>query len=344
MSGPRWTVQETDLLRSLWYKVEASELASRLPERRWANIRNKAYKLGLPFGAPQGHESVVQAVARTGYSESALRRMLDRQRVSFRHYYPRPGQDPKRAVCRYYAIKDVNEAVGKHMRGETLKAASDRLMCSSSVLRELLKRHRLRDAEHYRRHARIVPEVYDSIVCRWRKGEYQRRSDAARRSMLIRLGRLGPGDAKKLARQPRSREFSDCHPWALRAWAIREHGSFTAAAARLGVYVTTLSDYMEGRLRIPAWVAKHVDDLSVPASKPALNHMGRKRGAVAMGASEFRQARISLRMRSIDLSVALGVTKSCVSFYESGKRPVLENIAAKMLALLSEQMEARKSA
>jgi hypothetical protein len=71
----RWTEEEDEILRSLWWEVSVEDLAVRL-KRPHSGVYAHALAIGLSSGPPEGAEPISRAAKRCGFSDATMRRIL----------------------------------------------------------------------------------------------------------------------------------------------------------------------------------------------------------------------------------------------------------------------------
>ncbi len=127
---PLWTEDEVERLVAQW-GLESMRSLVRWTGRRRASIYLKAKTLGLPLGAPPGWEPLEVAARRAGYSPPTLRTIL--RFACFRVY---EGYTPRQGGRWIVRIEEVDQAVARYVRTETLQEAARRHgMCAEKLAR-----------------------------------------------------------------------------------------------------------------------------------------------------------------------------------------------------------------
>lgn len=81
MHHKRWTRAEDMTIINGWGELSQRAMMENVPSRTWPAIRARARVLRLPFGIPQGFESVTKAAKRSGFSPSQIRKILKDAKV-----------------------------------------------------------------------------------------------------------------------------------------------------------------------------------------------------------------------------------------------------------------------
>lgn len=79
--GKSWSMLEDEALKLHW-DLSQRAVVEALPQRSWIAIRTRARALGLPFGRPQGYESVSSAAARCGFTQGSFEKILSAMGVA----------------------------------------------------------------------------------------------------------------------------------------------------------------------------------------------------------------------------------------------------------------------
>jgi len=125
-----WTDDEVERLVAQW-GLESMRSLVKWTGRRRASIYLKAKALGLPLGAPPGWEPLEVAARRAGYSADTLRTIL--RFAGFRVY---DGYTPRQGARWIVRIEEVDQAVARYVRTETLQEAARRHdMCAERLAR-----------------------------------------------------------------------------------------------------------------------------------------------------------------------------------------------------------------
>ena len=158
----RWSAKDNEILRMLWGEETVAAIAKRLG-RTVATTYQHAKEIGLPLGCPQGREYLTTAGARTGYRADQLRRILTWAGVRMLPAMSRPWSTGP--VRHYHTVDpfDVDEAVARWHKTETLEAASRRLgWCAETIHRDLVALGEPLPAKpRNKRHWRIPSELID---------------------------------------------------------------------------------------------------------------------------------------------------------------------------------------
>lgn len=162
----RWTQEQIQTLRMEWHELAARSLAAKLRPHSWIGIREKACQLGLPFGVPQGYESINEAERRTGFSRRVIKKLIANHDILVHHRYPLNKNKP--GVCLYVDPEEIDAAVKYRLSCETIGQAATRLGIEHTGLGKLLK------AKGYKvvigSALRLEPHIYDEIVAEYRAG------------------------------------------------------------------------------------------------------------------------------------------------------------------------------
>lgn len=105
------------MLCSVWESGQRT-IVSHFPLRSWLAIRARAIVLGLPFGTPQGFETITKASDRAGFSKGYLRKILEFSGVQVYKSMTtkRHGKARTHIVC----VDEVDAAVKRFMRFTTI--------------------------------------------------------------------------------------------------------------------------------------------------------------------------------------------------------------------------------
>ncbi len=164
----KWTAHDDDRLRMAWGIQSVTKLAADLDRTRRA-VCNRAEKIGLGLGVPQGFESIYEAALRCGYDRKQIRRILTWAHVCVR---PAPSRSGRTRV-RIVEPGDVDAAVGKWCAAETLEDAARRAGVSPTAMRDALSLEATRgtielDRRGPKRWWRLDPSVVDKVIAlRW---------------------------------------------------------------------------------------------------------------------------------------------------------------------------------
>jgi len=133
-----WSRAELETLRREWHEVGERTLKAKLRGRTWIAIRLRAKELGLPFGVPQGCESVRAGAMRCGYAHATFQRILDDSGVRVRACYR--DDHPRKPRTRYVDCAEADRAVAARLATESITGAANRLGMAGRVLWEMLLR------------------------------------------------------------------------------------------------------------------------------------------------------------------------------------------------------------
>jgi hypothetical protein len=115
-----WSAAELRTLTQEWGEVSERKLRAKLPNRSWAAIANKVARLKLPSPV-QGLVLLADAAAKTGFSDTGLRRLLERQGVRIiRHR--RNSASAKSTVSFHWMRVDLDEVVEAIRRDNAYRA------------------------------------------------------------------------------------------------------------------------------------------------------------------------------------------------------------------------------
>jgi hypothetical protein len=171
-----WTPQEDETLRQYWNDSSLKTLKSHLPGRTRNGIYERACKLGLKAGTPQGMVSVksLSKDPAWGYDYYKTLKMLEAAGARVRMF----SYAGKREGVRYVEIDDAHRAAEEWERGiadqrlgkETPKEAARRLKVRETTLREWLIKEGLRPPKVPDRKMKFwaTPDVYDRVVEKYR--------------------------------------------------------------------------------------------------------------------------------------------------------------------------------
>ncbi|NUP08412.1 MAG: hypothetical protein HOW73_20370 [Polyangiaceae bacterium] len=161
----RWSPADDKKLRLLW-GAPIANVAVELG-RTQRTVYWRARKLGLECGAPQGWEYLTAAAERTGYDTGQLRRILRAAGARPQRSISRPDVVAKR---RFNAVDplDVDDAVAKWCRQETVEEAAARSAISGDTLRRLLLAAGHVPPRSKRKRWRLDASVIDAVVAAYR--------------------------------------------------------------------------------------------------------------------------------------------------------------------------------
>lgn len=188
MSGrhyKRWSAKEDRQLRMLWGTCTLKELAVTMG-RTEVTTYWRGRKLGLTSGAPRGFEYLSHAAKRVGYATSQLRRILRAAGVPMSKAIARPTGKRKQRCTHFVEQVEVDRAVERWCRQETVEAAAERLGINSDTLRELLAAAGLKRPARAKAHWRLESEVIERVFKAWcdaRAGRMSLRHHAKRLGM-----------------------------------------------------------------------------------------------------------------------------------------------------------------
>jgi hypothetical protein len=174
--GAEWSRDDVLLLRNEWNVLSRRRLQHKL-QRTWIAIMVMAKRLKLPFGVPQGHETLTQAARRCNYSTWKLRQILAWAGVRLHRPYGQGRQQAQRIHALYIDPEHVDTAVREYLALETLShAARQRGMATQTLLKLLVAAGKVPATRKPRTAVRLPPEVYDAVVIAWRRTVTGRRS------------------------------------------------------------------------------------------------------------------------------------------------------------------------
>jgi hypothetical protein len=131
-----WTMQEDTSLRLWWGYYSLEIIAKRLKRGVHAVYKRAVATLKLRGGAPAGFETLTHAAERTGFETSSLRHLLRVEGVrAVTTMSPRRGSYARHMV----EVADVDDAVERYMRRETMAQAAERVGLSVDSLRLRLR-------------------------------------------------------------------------------------------------------------------------------------------------------------------------------------------------------------
>jgi transposase len=160
-----WTPREDDVLRMHWGARPVAEVATIL-ERSAEAVYQRAGKIGLGLGCPQGFEYLHNAALRVGHDPKTLRRILRWARVPIREASADPKSSNVRHVVEPYEVDEAMALWGEH---ETPAEAAHRTGFDEHTMRRLLRaaiaRGELKDERPASgRHWLVRKSVVDKIV------------------------------------------------------------------------------------------------------------------------------------------------------------------------------------
>ncbi len=131
----RWTADELERLRAQW-GLESLDAIARALGRTRLTVYWQAQRLGLPLGCDEDHEYLSAAAARCGYDTIQLRRILKWAGVPVLSAYSRKRRGRTHLVDPY----EVDDAVARWLRTETVEAAARRVGTTGCVLLKWLRK------------------------------------------------------------------------------------------------------------------------------------------------------------------------------------------------------------
>jgi hypothetical protein len=163
----RWTSADDANLRDLWEQGLRLSAISKHLNRTKATCYVRAQKLGFRLGCPVGFEHLTAAAERTGFSPSALRRILRWAGKPVRATVSRPVA----ASWRRQIVDplDVDEAVAAWLETEPVEAAARRLGIDGQALRARLERIGVANKPGTKAHLRITEEQLEAAnrIAKW---------------------------------------------------------------------------------------------------------------------------------------------------------------------------------
>ncbi len=227
--GRRWASEEDVILRREWGVLQQRALRQKLVGRSWVSIQWRASVLGLPLSS-QGWETLPTAEARAGYDQATLRRIVEwandcarwihalslaANEIRLSHdlggsfdpaladfgyvrtrIYDTPKSDRRGVKRRRLLVipDEIDAAVARYCRMETVNAAARRLRVNSLTL----KRYMVVAGwlvQGARVHARLPPEVYDAVLAAQTHGrtiaDHAERTGVRRETLAKILRRAG---------------------------------------------------------------------------------------------------------------------------------------------------------
>jgi hypothetical protein len=159
--GQHWTDQEDRTLISLWGSSQR-KIEREFRTRSWRSICIRASTLNLPFGIPQGHESIAAAAKRTGVARHTLKRLYDRLSITI---YRCMSQQSRTATSRfqYVDIDDTDSAVEWYLSLETLTFFARKYQIDRTGLRRRVEQAKLQPQFEGPRDVRYNVEDLESI-------------------------------------------------------------------------------------------------------------------------------------------------------------------------------------
>ena len=137
--GQRWSKEETEYLRRMWGREPIGGIA-RMTGRTPRSIAIRLRALGIPFGVPEGYESLLACTKRTGFCMLTLKMVLKFGNVPTHLHHGRNWKQWKRQYRHRVVDKfDVDEAIAKWLSTETIPQAARRLKIKPRRLEWLLK-------------------------------------------------------------------------------------------------------------------------------------------------------------------------------------------------------------
>ena len=188
-----WTPKEDEVLRLYWNDSSLRTLKDRLPGRTRNAIYERACRLGLRAGTPQGMVSV-KSLAKDpswGYDYYKTLKMLETAGVRVRNF----SYSGKKVGVRYVEVDEARRAAEEWERRiadervgkETVKEAAIRLGIREESLRNWVRAEGLLPPTAPGRKYKFwaLPEVYDRIATKRRHPPVEDRRPLAKRSIRI---------------------------------------------------------------------------------------------------------------------------------------------------------------
>jgi len=128
----RWTADQDRRLRNLWGEKTIPEIG-KLLDRTPIGVWERAKKVGLPIGCPEGCEYLTVAAERVGFSDWGVRKICKRAGVRIRQAMSLGRTEGKytRLVVDSF---ELDEAVKAYLDTETVNEAARRLGIGSHTL------------------------------------------------------------------------------------------------------------------------------------------------------------------------------------------------------------------
>jgi hypothetical protein len=175
-----WTPEEDDILRKSWNEVGNRVLAKRLAGRTLCGIYERAQKLGLRAGTPQGMVSVSSLANDPGWGYDYYKtiKILQAANIVTHRFSYTSGKKQSRGTL-YVEEVDAREAAEEWERSiatqrvgkETPKEAAKRLGVRPNVLTGWLTEDGLMGPlrDGVKRRFWAEPKVYDAVVAKYRR-------------------------------------------------------------------------------------------------------------------------------------------------------------------------------
>jgi len=162
----RFTAAEDRRIAMLWGEMSLKELAKTIG-RTPAVTYWRAQHMGLPLGCVQGLEYLTDSAKRTGFTISTLRMILKWAGVGLRVSMSRPTK----ARRHYHVVDpdDVNDAIERWLKTETLAAAAERLgvACATVERRLLASGNELPPKPAGKKRWRVPSDLVDEVMVGW---------------------------------------------------------------------------------------------------------------------------------------------------------------------------------
>ncbi|MDP3278604.1 MAG: hypothetical protein Q8Q09_25670 [Deltaproteobacteria bacterium] len=171
----RWTQAQITYLTREWGEMSQRNLARELAPHTWYAIRERAKRLGLHMGVPQGRETLNTLAPEFGVDPVTLRKILREAGVQRVRVYPLRRHYGR--SCRYhYERDDARDAFDAWLALETLAEAARRMGVSYQWLRKrALLTTSKQDGTNF---ARRAPTEWDELAARFPRGERFRKPAA----------------------------------------------------------------------------------------------------------------------------------------------------------------------
>jgi hypothetical protein len=161
-----WTASEVMKLGDLWERGSEMRVIRRVMGRSRRSIFEKAKRLGLTLGCPEGFEYLTDAFKRVGVCNSnQMRSILNWAGVKIR-----TTLSSEKATTHFVDPFEVDDAMKRWCNAETLRHASRRHRIRPRTLRVLIVEHNAADpGPNKKPHWRLDPDVVDKLVSEYRK-------------------------------------------------------------------------------------------------------------------------------------------------------------------------------
>ncbi len=135
---PYWTAEEDAHLALRWNSGDRIDSIAKEMNRPVAGIYERAQKIGLQLGCPPGFEYLTAAARRAGVATATLRKMMRAADLVIHVATTKPRGKQRRKRRHFVDPIDVDDALARWNRTETVAGAARRLgLCPWTLCRKL---------------------------------------------------------------------------------------------------------------------------------------------------------------------------------------------------------------